>query len=326
MFNQTSFYIGVDMNDSEIKFVEISKKNNQFYLENYAIFSRQSDWKNQITLIPFKKLKLILSLSDSQVLSQIFQISNKLSHKEKREYLLLEMQKKALCEASELYMDFKILSDQTVFCVAVRRRTVDALIHVFHDTPFKVEKIFLTSECDDISTQSMSLSINSKLDESEWEKNKLLYQKAIQLAITEFNKKDVTLNFIPKQEEKNRNKKILLLGALLIILLWTFLTNFYQETKKSKKIVEHQKHKIIKKITPKHLGEYTLENTKINEFTMTGFLKKDNNVFGLIQTPDKKVYFIKDGDCIGLEKACIKKINYHKIFLIKKGMKYEIGF
>ncbi len=359
MFNLNSLnsrrscaYIAADIDASQVKLVEISRKKGRFCIENYAIYPRSSEWsewnKQLSSNLFFNAREIVTAVSDSQILSKTIIVGKKLSDKEKEEYLSLEMEKMALCSMSELAMDFQAvnrmndsenLSERNleIFCVAVRRQTIESLQQLFHGTVFKIKKIGLASQMPVQEIINLSnIAINPRISREQWEKDRLLLSKACEMALY-FPYQDHALNFLPWRKIRREKQQKLAIAACvfgLIIALMTYFVfdNFFEQAPANnhsvlnpKAVIKKNPMKIHKKLQKKtqlalKKPEYSLKNTAVSAFKMLGFIKKGkketkNSVWGIIQTPDGTIFHVTIGDTIGKESATIIHISEKQILL-----------
>lgn len=340
-FGVKQSFIGMDIDADHIKFVEISRKKGKFQLENYAFYSFSPGWMKEFSSnLFFKGKHIVTAISEGQALSKKVILSKKLTKKEKEEYLFLEMEKMALCPMNELYMDFQMIekapkSNITEYlCVAVRRQTIDALIQLFQETPYQIKKIGLVSHIKEqtLKQKWLSISLNSRLHPEKWKKDAPFFMKACLLAMS-FPYENKEINFLPKPKKEQKNQIILLVSLSLTIIFSYFLMSslFLKNSTEIKPLISTVS-AVVKKVplkkTPALPARYSLKNTPIHLFKIMGFMDAmdDNSkkIWGIIKTPDGKVYHVTIGNVIGKEQAKIREISNKQIILVQKNRKYYI--
>ncbi len=291
--------LGADIKDSSIYLMEVS-----YYKRDYQLEHSLTCPIEEITLIAhqFKMKNIVLSISDAHVLTKKICLGAKLSAKEKREYIALEMEKLVLCPREELYFAYKVLKKLDhnrleILCATVRRDVIDTYIDVFKNTLFKVKKITYDSEIAHHYTNN-------------GDKN---YQKARAIALSGFEKE--SLNFLPKDQKYSFNLTILILILLIltgIFLFWSFQvkpTFIEQKTMIPSKVV---------KIS------HPLPVSPFKAFKMLGKIEDNEKIWGVIQTPEGQIIHVQRGDIVGAKKARVATILPDKILLSKNKRRYVI--
>jgi hypothetical protein len=325
MFNRIKAhgFIAAEISTSHIKLVEISRKGGEFQVENYAIYSRSSEWTSQFSTNPFFTSRdIITTVSDAQVLSQKIRVGKKLSNREKEEAASLAMEKMALCPISELCIDFQTLETQDhatieILCVAVRRQTIILLQQCFQGTVFKIRKIGLTSQFS--SKTDMKLRLHPRISIEQWDKDKADLMQSCYLAMI-FPYQQNYLNFLPWRKEKRiKIRQISFTGFMGGCVLVYCVLNQRVElvVAKPERAIQQTVFKpvVVNKMTNKTRMDYSLKNTPIQHFKFLGFMRSSHQCWGVIQTPDGKMYPVKVGDVIGKEQAIVINIAAKKIVL-----------
>lgn len=306
-------FIGADIDASHLRFVEISHKKEQYQIEKYAIYANRPEWKIQFAAEVFHTKKIILTVSENQILTKKIILSATLSEKEKEEYLLLAMEKHALCSSAELCMDFFVVNtlennQQEIFCAAVRKQTIDSLLNIFHETGLHVYKITTSIE----DKQAMSFSpLLEKIKQGEIvEKDALPFYKASESAMSGFDAH--SLNFLPWRAKKRQQIKIKLGIAVFLLICLVSLLTFFGLQKNSIKKEPLKQTPIIKPVEKLSLPKETsLINTSLYHIKMIGYLQQNKKVWGLVKIPNGKMYHVTTGEKIGREQAKIIHIFPH---------------
>lgn len=332
----SSSYIGVDISESAIKLVEIAYRKKQFLLENYLIYPcddlySQENFSLALAVHFPRTNKIVMAISEEQVILRKFTVSKKLTQKEIKEYLLLEVEKMKLAPIDELMVDFQSFESTGVdrleiLCGIVRQETIQNIAKIFKGTPFEIVRIYLSSQVEETPEK---LIISDKIEQGQWEKDVVLLKNAYQLAIKIHKKRSMALNFISHPPKKTNTMKIIIQLLIFLILIVWLIKKIDVNTPRYQPSVHHAKQKsAIMSVKWQH--SMRKKGYSIHAIKMKGFVELlDSNgvskAYALIQMPQGKINTITVGDKMGREQAKVIKISSKCITVMEAtGKEYSI--
>lgn len=328
LFKLTSYCIGADVDETHIKLVELSYRSGRYHVENYAIFSRHSDWAIQWAAAGFFSKNMIVSASNTQVITQNITLSAKFSKQEQATFLVLEMEKLALLPADNLAIAFQITSASpthlNVFCAAIRQETVNKLLALFQMIDCPVNAVDLNEKAIERIRQyggpeALEIHQNQRSIEwiEQWKKDTPTLTTAIGLAMhPQDNQAFNFLSWSMFTQKKQKNMPWIISSIIISFCFIAFLF-FGFNSEKSIQIAPINTPKIIKKpLIQNILTQYGFQQISIVHLKYVGFLENNQHRAGLIQTPDNHIYTVFIGDEIGKEKAVITQLS-DKAIIVK---------